>query len=229
MTSSASVALSATSLAMPPCYTPITAGIICFSIAPSTKNIFLLLGLEEKQNQWCDFGGAIGIGESVEVAAAREFAEESLCVIDFERSAIPFEEYEQTIRQSLLNGNYFMRLDVVHNTIENVDNVRVYYLKEIPWCPYIKTRFAEVREQLLGNYEMEKETIKHPAIQSFEPLTIDEHWLEKSRIKWWSIERLKGVLKNNGKFKDSRFRQSFLRVLDIILTQLHDFSPLSDI
>jgi ADP-ribose pyrophosphatase YjhB (NUDIX family) len=225
---SASVALSSTKLASPPCCTPITAGIICFSVAPSTKNIFLLLGLEDKQKQWADFGGAINPGESVEFAAAREFSEESLCAIDLSSSRVPFEDYEETIRKTLYDGNYFMRLDLVHNTVDNVDNIRVYYIIQIPWSPYVKSRFADVRDRLLGRLELDDETNLHPAIKSREPLKVDEHWLEKSQIKWWSVERLKGVLKNNGKFRDSRFRQSFLRVLDVILTQLDDFCPSHD-
>ncbi len=219
MQTTSGLRLSDTMLANPPKCTPITAGIICFSQAPVTNTIFLLLGLETKQRLWCDFGGRINPGESVEGAAAREFCEESLCIIDMSPERVAFSEYLGHAKQMLLKRDYFLKLNIVHNTVDDVDQSRVYYLKHVPWQPDIKQKFARLHANLMT----QNISCSHPAILETSPSYIlDEHWLEKTKIKWWSLDRLKDVLKNRGKYKKHRFRQSFLRVLNLVLDKLEE-------
>lgn len=202
--------LHATNLSNPACCVPFAAGIICFSISPITNNIYLLLGLESEQKVWCDFGGRLNDGESVEGAASREFCEESLCVIDMNTHVSSFEDYVISIKQMIRIENYYMRIEILQSTSDGIDHTHVYFLKQIPWQPKCKESFLNLRTQILN-----KQFLNHPSIDSNQE--IDVHWLEKSKIKWWSMDRLKDVIKNTGKYKQHRFKKSFLPALNVVL------------
>ena len=213
------IKLEATHLANPPCQIFISAGIICFSVHPTTSDIFLLLGEEETQETFCDFGGSINPSESVEGAAAREFAEESLCVIYVHGVEEIYDKYENSVKQHLLNGNYLLKLEILQNTVDGVDYVRVYFLKQVPWQPQVKDIFQQVKRAIVEG------TIIHPAVQfNQDTFTVEKQWLEKNKIKYWSLERLKYAIKNNGKYKHKRFRKTFVPVLVIVIQQLLLFS-----
>ena len=207
--------LQSTKLADPALCVQFTAGVICFSVAPVTGNIFLLLGLEDKQNLYCDFGGSINPSESPEGAAAREFCEESLCVINISLP-VSFPEYECSIKKMLQSRNYLAKLEILQNTVDGIDQVRVYYIKQIPWQPCVKKSFQATKEQLLNG------CIIHPAVLTGKDdiKHVDDHWLEKKKIKYWSLDRLRDVLKNNGKYKQHRFRKTFLPALAIVIKHL---------
>jgi hypothetical protein len=185
---------------------------VCFSVAPDTSNVFLLLGQESRSQKWCDFGGQVNDRECVEGAASREFCEESLFAITLDQtaSAVNLQEYRQLLKQALQNGDYFLKLDILQDsTAEVAHPVHVYYLVEVPWQPNVKDLFNHARDDLVT-----KNIIDHPALCHGK---VDEHWLEKSKVRWWSLDRLKDVLRHNGKFRQQRFRSSFVTMLKIML------------
>lgn len=207
-----------TKLCEPALHWPVSAGIICFSIAPTTGDVYMLLGLEDKQEMWCDYGGAINPAESIEGAAAREFCEESICAIKLnEDDEYDFMTYEQSLKRSLLAKDYVARIDILHKTVNDVDQVKVYFLKRVPWQPEVKVKFRTMRQQIVDL------TIEnHPAIDVANKM-VKDHWLEKRKLKYWSLVRLKDALKNHGRFKSHKFRRTFLSALAIAHSHLSSF------
>jgi len=87
-------------------------------------------------------------------------------------------------------------------------------------------------EAFLGHYmlinfmEKNKRLVEtHPAItvlyncHSGVPIDvrINETYLEKDKIAWWSIPMLKTAIKNSGHYKDQKFRRCFLPTLHIFV------------
>lgn len=204
-----------------------TGGIICFSVEPKTHNIFVLLGretcfeqMDSSAGRWCDFGGKINLNETVIGGAAREFAEESLCVVDLPVTKNhPYSKYVEQVKKMLQEKDYFMKLSA-----KAKDHDRVYYLKEVPWQPEIEHKFAETRVKLLSASRnpnhLPFSLRHHPAVRDLE---IDRHFLEKQSIAWWSLDRLAEVVKNQGKFKRQRFRRVFVPVLTQVVQELQQF------
>ena len=46
---------------------------------------------------------------------------------------------------------------------------------------------------------------------------INQDWLEKSQMSWWSLPRLKAVLRNGGRFRKNTFRYGFLPALAVVM------------
>ena len=203
---------------------PITGGIICFSVEPKTKNIYVLLGretcfdrMDSHNGRWCDFGGKINCHESVISGAAREFAEESLCLVQLPAvKNKSYTKYMEQVKVMLLEEDYFMKMTFTVN-----NQLRVYYLKEVPWQPEIEHRFAETREKLLSATKdpnaLPFSLRHHPAVNKSE---IDLHFLEKQSVAWWSIDRLAEVVDNQGRFKRQKFRRLFLPILRSVVYNL---------
>lgn len=197
----------------------VTAGVICFAVAEATQSVFLLLG-QEQNEQWCDFGGHLQEEEDALQGAAREFAEESLCVVQLDgeetgkNETERAEQYARLVQDQLQANKYFLRLEI--SSVEDESKlaflpIRVYYLKRVHWQPDVAARFADLRQRLLL---ADDETLcNHPAINN-------DAWFEKVAVDWWSVDRLRQVMRNDGKYKEQRFRKSFLPVLNIILNKL---------
>lgn len=204
-----------------------TGGIICFSVEPKTHNIFVLLGretcfeqMDSSAGRWCDFGGKINHTESVQCGAAREFAEESLCLVELPVTKNrPYSKYMHQVERMLQEKDYFMKLSARAKDFD-----RVYYLKEVPWQPEIEQKFKEIRDKLLSASRnpgtLPFSLRHHPAVRD---LSVDRHFLEKQSIAWWSLDRLAEVVKNQGKFKRQKFRRVFLPVLTQIVQHLQQF------
>jgi 8-oxo-dGTP pyrophosphatase MutT (NUDIX family) len=195
-----------------------TAGVVCFSIDPRSHKVYLLLGREtvfrdllSTAGVWCDFGGKINTGESVEDAAAREFSEESMCVVRL------FESDKSVL------GEYYMKISIILPPTNGVEHVRVYFVKEVPWQENVQHDFQQTREQLLriktGQSGIHEKMTRHPAV--IRHGVIDSHFIEKVEIKWWGLDQLKCIIRNNVHgFKQDRFRRSFLPALRIIVKTL---------
>lgn len=197
----------------------ISGGVICFSVEPTTQNIYVLLGrevsFENEPGVWCDFGGKLKPTESALRGAAREFAEESLGVIRLDRQSNgPSSDPIAEVTDVLARQEYFIRISIF--TQKN-RKVRVYFLKEIPWQPDIATKFANVRTALEEN-----RWPNHPARATADG-TLNPHWMEKQCLRWWSLDRLIEVLQKRGRFKHHRFRRSFLPALRVVVGKLAEF------
>lgn len=225
--------LTDTHLSNPPRQTFITAGIICFSVEPYTRNVYVLLGRETRFDQmdsddglWCDFGGKINPGESIDGAAAREFSEESLCTIQLSKDKLHhFKGYKDRIKKMIQDERYFLKIAIIlPPRNDDVEYIKVYYLKEVRWQPDVGSKFARIRSQLLENIPYSLRN--HPAIKLHEiskEVSVNQHFLEKHAIHWWRIDRLVEVVRNNGVYKHHRFRRSFLPALRTVVSTLCDY------
>jgi hypothetical protein len=223
--------LTDTLLSDPPGQTVITGGIMCFSVEPITQNIYILLGREtcfEKMDSphgtWCDFGGKINENESAISGAAREFSEESLCIVRMsDKYEHTYTDYIDRIKNMLQDENYFMKISIILPQRNGVENARVYYIKEIPWQPDIEGKFDVVRRKLSDVHHsgVPFSLRNHPSVM--EDQQVNRHFLEKHSISWWSIDRLSEVVRNRGKYKNQQFRRSFLPILRLVVHKLQDF------
>jgi len=186
--------------------------------------------MNSTQGKWCDFGGKINPGESVLGCSAREFAEESLCVIKMTNETThSYAGYIDRVKQMLRDDKYFLKISIIlpPRRAEGVEYVRAYFLKEVPWQPNVETKFMLMRSRLMEDVKNIPFSLRnHPSVCTDKrtgECTVDRHFLEKQAINWWSIDRLSEVIRNRGRFKQHRFRRSFLPVLKIVVATLHDF------
>jgi hypothetical protein len=211
-----SVALASTCLFNPPNYVPLTAGVICFAMPPGTNDVYILLGLQDVQDSWCDFGGMVNKNETVECAAAREFCEESLCVALLHKDRfVSYQQYNAELTHLLQTGKYWKRIEILQRTSKDVDQVRVYFVKQIPWQPHLQTTFGSVCDKLLTTKK--ESPCAHPSLNP--NYDVHPHCVEKIDMQWWSLDRLQSVVNNDGRYKNQRFRRSFLPVLSVVLQQ----------
>ena len=219
-----------TRLVDPPGQTFVTGGILCVSVEHRTQNIYVLLGretcfqeMDSSHGMWCDFGGKLDVNESVISGTAREFSEESLCLVGMcSNQKHTYTHYIDTIKRMLYCENYFLKISIILPQIDGSEHVRVYYIKEIPWQPDIVEKFSQIRSKLL---EVETNGVPfslrtHPAITEYHK--VNRHFLEKHSIRWWSIDRLIQVVRNHGRYKNHRFRRSFLPILRLLVYKLQD-------
>lgn len=150
------------------------AGILCYSVAPSTNRIFFLLGREANPTKkyWCDFGGHVDPGESEEETAAREFVEETsgiLCDTNCPLSngeMIHWHSKEDIARltKALKNGDYTFRVRVCLNHGADPSIPRRYHItfvRQVPWIPHVAITFADVRQQLVNLYTRSEKVKTH--------------------------------------------------------------------
>jgi hypothetical protein len=156
-------------------------------------------------------------------------------------------KYKSEITNTDTNSNTDSNTDVNSNVISNVTSnalfpptiskkLRVCYVKSIPWQPCAPDIFHTVYKSLkhLQNLASKDSKIQyykdlpdylknHPAIQinyengNISDISIQSEWMEKQKIEWWSLSRLKNVLRNGGKFKYHSFRLGFLTTLGIVV------------
>lgn len=212
----------------------VRATLVCFSVAPSTRTCYMLLGQERHDRQWCDFGGQVEGEETSAETAAREFAEESLGVVRFSDTLLDLRGsedvpamYIDALATELASHRFLVRLSLKQN---EEPGVRVFFLKEVPWQPDLSTRFQWMMTRLCSSPRWSA----HPALQSVREeesdaeedevrrpeIRLRPEWREKVSIEWWSFDRLKQVLRNDGHYKGERFRRCFLPILDMMLRYL---------
>ena len=217
------------------------------------KNIYLLLGREARNagpvssGHWCDFGGHLDPGETVNEAAAREFCEESLCAIDLynrggvtgpdhatEKRRPALSHYAEFVKDMIANKQYVFKL-TTHGDRNNErhGDARCYFVIEVPWQPYVSERFSLIRSSFLrakrlsgrglDNTVAVHHTLRfHSALRSApNGYTVNEKFLEKQQIGYWSLSRLEDVIRDTGSYKGQRFRSTFLVALRLIIAQLH--------
>jgi len=215
-----------------------SAGVLCYSYADTTQDIYFLLGREEPANggRWSDFGGKRKDGETEIECASREFVEESMGIIG----------NRGDIQQELEKKKYTFRIALDISTdrpiaptcTETSKNLRICYLKQIPWLPDLPERFEHLRQQFLQFQQ--KTDIESKIIYFLSlPIEVQQHCaftvsrasdgqivnielnadcLEKRQIGWWSLYRLRSILRNGGSFKNKYcFRIGFLSTLAVIV------------
>jgi hypothetical protein len=119
--------------------------------------------------------------------------------------------------------------------------LRVCYVKRVPWQPNAPELFKQAQAPLKKLLEMEKTEIMHQEMVDYwknlpdwikyhpsvnvtyhangevEDVCINQDWLEKSQMAWWSLPRLKAVLRNGGRFRKNTFRYGFLPALAVVM------------
>uniref|UniRef100_A0A6C0BMS9 Nudix hydrolase domain-containing protein n=1 Tax=viral metagenome TaxID=1070528 RepID=A0A6C0BMS9_9ZZZZ len=207
-------------------YVPSSVGVICFTIDPSSQNIYLLLGQESdfhhlrygNTGKWCDFGGKPKDGETLAETAARELTEEGLGTIMLHHDhRTPFADYEASVCAQLEQGDYDLQLRVFWGLV-----LRVYYLKEIPWQPSAPELFMRTRKaffRMAGTQRCPYIYRKHPGVHigKDQVVRIRNTFLEKYRIAFWSLDRLSYVVNHYGRYKTQRFRSSFRPILKFLI------------
>lgn len=211
-----------------------SAGMLVFSICPKTHNIFFLLGKDNPHGlhlgNWCDLGGRYEEGETDAMTASREFMEESLACVRFNALKPNYKLYHAQILHMLETEDYYMKIAIILGN-GNHRRKQTYFLKQIPWNPEICHTFNMLRNQISKLQDTKLSscpyTLKdHPALvknYEKETLSVNPCFLEKQSINWWSLDRLKEVIKHRGKFKNQRFRKSFMPVLRVVVQHFEKF------
>ena len=204
-------------------------GIICFAVEPKTQNIFILLGREagidprSPRGAWCSFAGHPDPGETAEETGAREFTEESLACVKIPNIASrDLLTYQDAVLSMLTRREYTCKIQTITKTKDH-KHARIYFLKEVLWQPALGTEFGLMRSKLLSLKESQTSdeaplcVRKHPAVSLANGrIFVNTHYLEKQSVEWWSLDRLGDVARNRGRYKEQRFRKSFIPVLKTI-------------
>lgn len=207
------------------------ASILCFSVDPTFKCTYFLLGKERHNyrwpagsSKWSDFGGSVSDTPTAESTAAREFMEETLAVVRyFPGDTIPRTRWDD-IATDLAFGNYTMKI-----TQGNKQRKFVMFVKQIPWDPEATYRFSRYRAALTCPRDMCTLNIDtHPAITDSGSLR--KEFIEKKMISFWSVPQLRGAVNNSGVMvhrggRVEHCRDTFLQRLDLILNEMAFFVP----
>jgi hypothetical protein len=130
-------------------------------------------------------------------------------------------------------------VEVTEETPTQQRRVRVCYVNRIPWQPDLPEKFDRIKEALdkLGDTENMEEVLhcyhnlsndmqNHPALEIETDLEtgqivgvyVKPEYREKQQIGWWSLHRLKSILRNGGSYKNKFcFRAGFLCTLAVII------------
>lgn len=218
----------------------VSAGFLLYSYDTQTHNIYFLLGQESYHpewpysNRWCDFSGTQKTGETEVECAARELLEETL-------NCVPLDNNQNINSQHILHliqtKQYLCRI-LAHFPSQNhlPARKRICYVKEIPWQPDLPEVFHQqsrlYRPLRHGTTALERmnywQTLT-PEQQNVPFVTlvyernrlvdvvVKSDWMEKAKLEWWSIPRLHGVIRNEGKYRKTYFRRGFVQLLRVIL------------
>ncbi len=147
---------------------------------PRTRLPLVLLAAETKRtrlgrcfNEWDAFGGKVEPEETVEYAAAREFMEESMGVIELECMAGERDDAHtvDTIARCLTTRQYLARVDLSYlRKREPVPRFTVYSLFFVAatWDTEVPARFATLRKDLLRARTILK-ALRPPPVFADEP------------------------------------------------------------
>lgn len=132
-----------------------SAGVICYCVAPGTNQVYFLLGKEQKSVQymdnshrWCSFEGGPKEHESPVYTAAREFVEETMGIVPILNNDQPFTRIEDAITM-IEHQEYTYSIRTVINET-NDPRYRLTFVKRIPWLPELPEKFARYRNLLMN-------------------------------------------------------------------------------
>jgi hypothetical protein len=138
------------------------AGVLPFAIVPETNDIYILLAKENivhqwrGSNKWCEFTGSFNPAFDSDPAdtAAREFLEESLCVVPFHQHQDQ-QHYRNQIstKESIaaeLRKDETNSFKIITNSSKDKKTpIHYCFVREIEWIPDLPERFAKTRKVLL--------------------------------------------------------------------------------
>lgn len=234
----------------------LSAGVLCYACIEDTQDVYFLLGRERcssernsGSNRWSYFGGRVKPGETEMECASREFVEESLGLAWLDEAGRMPSVTADVTHEALARGNYTFRVALDTRTDRpvpasphgaSVQQLRVCYVKRIPWQPELPEQFQCLRQQLegidvLSRDNMAAATTKfatlprevqiHPAFElrhdhhgTLVAVTVKAEYLEKQQVGWWSLHRLRSIIRNGGSYKNKYcFRIGFLSTLAVIV------------
>lgn len=202
--------------------------IICFSVDPISKEFYILLGKENWKDRrnafWSGFSGSRKNSESPEHTASREFVEESLQIVSFNDHI--HSSSSSFVKKMLLEQNYCYKFGVSMppNSFGNVSifNMKIVFIKQIPWVSNLPAIFKQKRSTLFdikADCRMTNVPFalrNHPAIiKHIGRVSVNEDFLEKSSLKWWSLPKIKTIISNVNHRR--RFKGTFIPVLKVAL------------
>ena len=220
-----------------------SAGIMCYAYSEQTQDIFFLLGQDKAYaNRWSDFGGAMKSGESETQCASREFVEETMAVVPITQSQQQQQQYvhPDDVRFALEQRNFTFRVSGTAAK-DPEEHQRVCYVKRIPWQPDLPEKFDHVRQHLdqvlkiasqdgmevaIAYWSTLPQSIQeHPAFSItrsendvISSVTVKPEYTEKQQIGWWSMFRLRTILRNEGAYRNKFcFRIGFLSTLAVVV------------
>lgn len=123
----------------------LSAGFLFYSHPPNSDNIYLLLGMDDYNGKWSDFGGRRHARETEMNCAIREMLEETLYTVQIfeneEEKYTSVSEYTKRVKQMIESKNYTYKigLDITPKRDKqtvvyegfNPNNLSVYYV-----CPF---------------------------------------------------------------------------------------------
>lgn len=210
------------------------ASLLCFAIDPTYHCMYFLLGKERANSQWLvgsgrwsDFGGGVADpGETAEVTAAREFAEETLAVVRyFPGDSVPRMGYDDIVND-LQQRRYTLRL-----TQGDHQRKFVVFVKQIPWDPAAVDRFRAYRLALTGPPGAASaealDVAGHPALRG---QRVRKEYLEKKMLSLWSVPQLRnavnhrGVMTHRGGYVE-HCKDGFRDTMELVLSELGFILP----
>jgi hypothetical protein len=96
----------------------LSSGFLFYSHPPNSNNIYFLLGKDDYNNKWSDFGGRRDTNELEIDCAVREMMEETLCTVRFDENnhhhTVPrtYDEYFNSVKQILLRKDFTYRIGI---------------------------------------------------------------------------------------------------------------------
>jgi len=164
----------------------IYAGVTPYAYNPKTKKTYILLGYEEHHTKkwdkgWSGFGGGLEEGEDPIMGAAREGSEESMGFLGTTAQVKKFIEHPTT-------GSF-------RETTKS-GRIAMHYMIKIPYDHMLPKYFNGVYRH-----------VKQGFLQA---CSVPEGYLEKIRVKWFSLDDLQKV---------TNWRPSFQSTAKILLTR----------
>jgi 8-oxo-dGTP pyrophosphatase MutT (NUDIX family) len=209
--------------------------IIPFALEDATQTIYILLARIASRrpgpSTWGDLGGTPELGESPFETAAREFEEETLSAVHVAHLRHSDRTQQHQIVQQLKTGHYFLHVRLHFHLEGTGDFHRDFYLKQVPFDPSVSRRFAQTREALLcvtegSNPDTLPSSIRtHPAILHSTNCIVAPRFLEKSALRWLSLDHIMDLIQHQGQYRDIRLKSSFVPALRVATGELLRFIP----
>lgn len=209
-------------------------GVLPFSIDDATSTIYVLLARSScfdasihPTGAWGDLGGHTKPEDHDDPAAcaAREFSEESMCVMNLrgQGTAINARLCRRRAHSALQDGDYAFLLDMNYGTHRNV-----MYVVGVQFDPAIPRKFKSVREKLLqvelGATRGELPAIirSHPALACDPTCAVNDDYLEKDALRWFSLDFLAELLaQRNASLGPVRLRRAFVPMIQLVVNKLN--------
>ena len=192
--------------------------ILPFCTEPRDGRIYFLLGKERQTNKWMraselwsGFGGRpLSRSESAEETAAREFVEESSCMVKFfQRDTLPRTAHAD-IADALKRREFKFSIQFTTPPGASSSPTKVYvvFVCQIPWDPDCLHRFQAHRKSMLQRCMPTTTTpaaaadTDHPALSRSDAdpsqFSLNKDYMEMQQLGLWSIPQLLRAVNTSG-------------------------------